>query len=151
MAFGQVVRESERCVRDFRIFPRAEFVHTALVRDGDNVARCTAHRRPCQDGLGRRGEQTVSLGVEHLAVRRRGQHGLSGRYNAVDVVNVIQHQVGVIGVVRIFRGVETVGRTRASNHRQHERHGGVAVRDVALSQAGQIPFHPTEGVVQGQG
>ena len=47
LPLGQVVRESESGVGDFRIFPRAEFVHTALVCDGDNVPRCTAQRRPC--------------------------------------------------------------------------------------------------------
>ena len=102
LTFGEVVFKAERGVRDFRILPRAELVDTGLVGNGDNVARCSAHRRPCQGRLGRGRQQAVVLSVEDLAVGRGGQGGLCRWNDAVHVVHVVQDKMRMVGGVRIF-------------------------------------------------
>ncbi len=57
----------------------------------------------------------------------------------------------MVGGIRVFRGIETVRRAGATDHGEFEGHRGVTVRNVGLSKAGQIPLHPTEGVVQREG
>ena len=102
LACGEVVFKSECGVGDFGIFPRLVLVDARGVGDGHDVSRCTRDRRPGQCRLSRRREKTVGFVVEDRSVAWGNLGGLSRRYDAVDVVHIIQHDVGVeirIGVV----------------------------------------------------
>ena len=150
MAFREAVGKSERGVGDLRILPRPELVDTAFVGDGHDVPGGARNRVPREERLSFRLEKTVVLLVKDLSIAGCCQHGLSRWNDTVDVVNVVEDDVGAIVCVTVFGRIETVRRTCGTHQGQLERHGRVAVGNVGLCEAGQVPLHPTERVVQRQ-
>ena len=99
----EVVCKAEGGVGDLRIFPGFVLENARVVGDGDNVPGGPRDWRPCQRWLGRRREQAAGFIVEHLTVAWRGQDRLTGWNDAVDVVDIIEHDVRVenrIGEIR---------------------------------------------------